>query len=182
LSNHRAMAESIAKRAYDVAILRVPRPEDPRVGEFTFMKIQRTLAALWLAGFIAGPCYWLWMFLNKSAPAYDGIHAWQSLVCLYGIVATIFLFQGAKWARISLVAIALVFGVGAFFGEILPQGWMRADKLADDATFVLSGVTVVLLFFRQYEPVTNTGANRRRCYEASDSSAEFGARNSFRGL
>ena len=76
----------------------------------------------------------------------------EGLVCLFGIVACIFLFQGAKWARISIGSIALVFGVGAFFGEILPQGWMRVDKLADDATFVFSVVTVVLLFFRKYEP------------------------------
>lgn len=116
------------------------------------MKTQRTLAILWLAGFIAGPCYWLWMFLNKSAPAYDGIHALEGLVCLFGIGASIFLFQGAKWARILIGTIALFFGIGAFFGEILPQGWMRVDKLADDATFVLSLVTVALLFFRKYEP------------------------------
>jgi hypothetical protein len=117
------------------------------------MKIQRTLAILWLAAFVAGLCYWLWQFLEKSAPAYDGIHALEGLVCLFGAVACIFLLQGAKWARISLGTIALFFGVGAFFGEILPQGWMRVDKLADDATFVLSLVTVVLLFFRKYEPV-----------------------------
>ena len=117
------------------------------------MKTQRTLAILWLAFFIAGPCYWLWAFLEKSAPAYDGIHALLSLICLSGISASIFLFQGAKWARIFIGTIALFFGVGAFFWEILPQGWMRMDKLADDATFVLSFVTVVLLFFRKYEPV-----------------------------
>jgi len=117
------------------------------------MKTQRTLAILWLAAFIAGPCYWLWMFLNKSAPAYDGLHALISLVCLFGIGVSVFLFQGSKWARISIGTIALFFGVGAFFEEILPQGWMRVDKLADDATFVLSLVTVALLFFRKYEPV-----------------------------
>ena len=117
------------------------------------MKTQRTLATLWLAAFITGPCYWLWAFLHKWAPAYDGIHAWHSLVCVLGIVACIFLFRGARWARISLCTIALYFGVGVLFTEILPQGWMRVDKLADDATFVLSLVTVVLLFFRKYEPV-----------------------------
>ena len=117
------------------------------------MKTQRTLALLWLVMFIAGPCYWIWMFVNKSVPAYDGIHAVNALICLFGIVTCIFLFQGAKWARISMGMIALIFGVGVFFWEILPQGWMRVDKLADDATFVLSLVTVVLLFFREYEPV-----------------------------
>src|SRR5262249_3057899 len=106
----------------------------------------------WLAAFIAGPCYWLWVFLIGGAPAYDRLHGLLSLVCLLGISASIFLFRGAKWARIVLGTIALFFGVGAFFTEILPQGWMRVDKLADDATFVLSVVTVVLLFFRKYEP------------------------------
>lgn len=117
------------------------------------MKTQRTLAMLWLAFFIAGPCYWFWEFLEKSAPAYDSIHALEGLVCLFGVIASIFLFQGAKWARIFIGSIALFFGAGVFFWEILPQGWMRVDKLADDATFVLSLVTVVLLFFRKYEPV-----------------------------
>lgn len=109
------------------------------------MRTHRILAILWLVPFIAGPWYWLWMFLNKSAPAYDRIHALHGLVCLFGIVASVFLFRGATWARVSLASIALYFGVGVFFGEILPQGWMRVDKVADDALFVLSMVTVVLL-------------------------------------
>ena len=64
--------------------------------------IQRTLAVLWIGVFIAVMSYWLWAFLNKSAPAYDGIHALQSPLFLFGIVASIFLFKGAKWARISM--------------------------------------------------------------------------------
>src|SRR5215472_6612011 len=105
------------------------------------MKIQRTLAILWLIAFMAGPCYWLWEFLNKWAPAYDAGHARLSLVCLVGANVCIFLFRGANWARISMIIIALFFGVATFIGEIVPYGWMRADKWADDATFVLSMVT-----------------------------------------
>ena len=117
------------------------------------MKTQRILAILWLVFFVAGPCYWLWMFLNKSAPAYDGIHALHTLVCLFGIVASVFLFRGANWARVSVATIALYFAVGTFGWEILPQGWMRVDKLADDALFVFSLVTVALLIFPRREPV-----------------------------
>jgi hypothetical protein len=117
------------------------------------MKIPRTLATLWLATFIAAPSYWLWMYLNKSAPAYDGIHALHSLVCLCGVVACIFLFRGEKWARISIGVIAINFAVGTLFWEIVPYGWMRADKWADDALFVFSLTTILLLFFRGYEPV-----------------------------
>jgi hypothetical protein len=120
--------------------------------------IQRTLAVLWIGVFIAAMSYWLWAFLEKCAPAYDGIHALQSPLFLFGIVASIFLFRGAKWARISIGMIALCLAVGAFFWEILPQGWMRADKWADDATFVFSLVTIVLLFFRRYEPVAKQTA------------------------
>jgi hypothetical protein len=123
------------------------------LGDFTFMKTQRTLAILWLAAFVAALYYWIWEFLHKSAPAYDGIHARLSPIFIFGIVACVFLFQGAKWARISIGTIALLLGAGVFFGEILPQGWMRVDKLADDAAFVFSLLTVVLLFFRKYEPV-----------------------------
>jgi peptidoglycan/LPS O-acetylase OafA/YrhL len=111
------------------------------------MTIQRTLAVLWIGLFVAGLSYWLWMFLNKSAPAYDGIHALQSPLLLFGIVASIFLFKGANWARISMGCIAIAFAVGIFIWEILPQDWMRADKWGDDAGFVLSLATIVLLFF-----------------------------------
>ena len=90
--------------------------------------------------------------MHKSAPAYDGIHALHSLVCLLGIIASIFLFRGAKWARISIGIFALYFGVGTFC-EIWQQGWMRVDKLADVAVFVFSLVTVVLLFFPRHAPI-----------------------------
>jgi hypothetical protein len=124
------------------------------LGGYTFMKIQRTLAILWLATFIAALYYWLWMYLHKSAPAYDGIHAWLSLLCLFGIVACIFLFQGAKWARISMGIIAVIFAVGGFWDiwQFGWAGWMRTDKWADVATFVYSLATIALLFFRRYEP------------------------------
>jgi hypothetical protein len=114
--------------------------------------IQRTLAILWLASLVAGPCYWLWAFLNKSAPAYDGFHALLCLPCLFGVVASILLFRGAKWARISVGIIAIFFGAGAFW-EIWQQGWMRADKWAVDALFVFSLVSVVLLLFPRHAPI-----------------------------
>jgi hypothetical protein len=115
------------------------------------MKTQRTLAILWLGTFIPALWYWLWEFLNRITPAYDGIHARHSLVCLFGIVACIFLFRGARWARISIGIIALYFGVGTFW-EAWEKGWMRVDTLACDGVFVFSLVTIVLLFFRRYEP------------------------------
>jgi len=93
------------------------------LGDFTFMKIQRTLGTLWLASFIAGPCYWLWEFVEKSAPAYDGIHALLSLLCLFGAIASIFLFQGAKWARFSIGIIALFFAVSLLW-DICKHGPM----------------------------------------------------------
>src|SRR5204862_1552289 len=91
-------------------------------------------------------------FLTKGALAYVGVHALHGMVCLFGIVASIFLFQGAKWARVSMTMIALYFAVGIFLFEILPQGWMRVDKFADDALFVFSLVTVVLLILPRREP------------------------------
>jgi hypothetical protein len=128
------------------------RRETPCPKPNRFMKTQRTLAILWLAWFIAGPCYWLWAFLHKSAPAYDGIHALLSLACLFGVVACIFLFQGAKWARISIGIIALVLAIDQLW-NIWQRGWMWRDKWADDATFFFSLVSVVLLFFRRHERI-----------------------------
>jgi hypothetical protein len=69
---------------------------------------------------------------------------------LFGVIASIFLIRGAKWARISIGSLAIFFAVGAL-GEIEQGGWMRADRWADDSVFVLSLVSVVLLLFRRYE-------------------------------
>ena len=103
---------------------------------------------MWAAMFIGAWSYWLWGFLHKMAPAYDGIHALQSPILLFGIVASVFLFKGANWARISMGCIAIFFAIGIFIWEIMPQDWgMRWDKLGDDAGFVLSLVTIALLFF-----------------------------------
>jgi hypothetical protein len=106
------------------------------------MTIQRTLAVLWIGFFIAGLSYWLWMFLNKSAPAYDGIHALQSPLLLFGIVACIFLFKGANWARISMGCIAIVsrsaylsgkfclrIGCGRISGEMMPGSFFHWRRL-----------------------------------------------------
>lgn len=119
-----------------------------------FMKIQRTLAILWLGVFIAGPCYWLWEFLDNVCPGYNRIHVLLTLVCLFGAGASIFLFQGAKSARITIGILALFFG-GAALSEIGEQGWMwmKADKWACDGLVVFSVVTIGLSFFRRYEPV-----------------------------
>jgi hypothetical protein len=121
-------------------------------GQIRIMKTQRTLGALWLVTFLAAPSYWLWEFLQKSAPAYDGTHAWLSLICLFGVIASIFLMMGAKWARVSIGLLAIFFAFAAF-SENWEQGWMRADKWADDATFVFSLVTVGLFFFRKHVSV-----------------------------
>ena len=104
------------------------------------MKIQRTLAILWLGVFIAGPCYWLWEFLDNVCLGFNGIHALLSPVCLFGADASTFLFLGAKWARISIGILALFFG-GAALSEIWEQGWMwmRPDKWACDSLVVDSG-------------------------------------------
>jgi len=120
------------------------------VGDFTFMKTQRTLAILWLASFISGLYYWLWEFLHKSAPAYDGIHALLSLPFLFGVVASIFLFRGAKWGRISIGILALFFGVVQLW-DIWQKGWMW-DKWADNGLLILSLASVVLLLFPGRRP------------------------------
>ncbi len=116
------------------------------------MKIQRALAILWVAFFISGLYYWLWEFLHKSAPAYDGIHAWLSLISIFGAVACIFLFRDARWARISIFSIAAFFGVDGLW-DIWQQGWMWRDYWADNGLCFLSLATAEFLLFRRQEPV-----------------------------
>jgi hypothetical protein len=100
-------------------------------------------------------CYWLWEFLHSMAPAYDGLHARLSPIFIFGIVACIFLFRDAKWARISIGMIAILLAVTGLWDiwQQGQQGWMRADKWADDAMVVLSVATAVLLFFPRNGPV-----------------------------
>ncbi len=116
--------------------------------------IQRTLAVLWAAMFIGALSYWLWGFLHKMAPAYDGIHALQSPILLFGIVASV------SYSRVQ-TGHAFLWGVSRSFSQSerflvklcrkigecggISWGTMRG--------FVLSQVTIVLLFFPRREPI-----------------------------
>jgi peptidoglycan/LPS O-acetylase OafA/YrhL len=122
------------------------------LGDFTFMKIQRTLGTLWLALFSYGLCFWFWEFVRKSDPGANGGHAILSPIFLFGAIASIFLFRGAKWARIAIGIIALFLGV-IMLWNIWQRGWMWADRWPDDSLCVISLASVVLLIIPKHEPV-----------------------------
>ena len=119
------------------------------LGDFTFMKTQRTLGILWLALFILIICLWLWKLIRRDDVSGSlGFHPLAGLVYVFGVIASAFLIQGARWARIAIGIIALLVAVlvaWIFFKSGLrwPDGCIGAFAL----------VSVVLLFWPRHEPV-----------------------------
>jgi peptidoglycan/LPS O-acetylase OafA/YrhL len=116
------------------------------------MKIQRTIGSLWLALFSFGICLWIWQFAMKINQGDFGTHAFLTPFFLFGVVASIFLIRGARWAHIAIVIMASLIGV-LITWNILQTGWRWSDKWADDSLCVFSLASVVLLLIPRHEPV-----------------------------
>ena len=123
------------------------------VGDIILMKTQRILGISWLifCGYFG--LLLLWQLLHgivlKARPTpdlYIGIFA--CAVYLYGIVASVFLFRGARWARrgVSRVAALTLIGVVAQF-IALWFSWFAFGV----GLFALA--SLVLLFMARHEPV-----------------------------
>jgi hypothetical protein len=112
------------------------------------MKIQRLLGILWLALFSFILAFWLWQFVKNAYQSDLSFHVYISPVFLFGAIASFFLFQGARWARIAIGIIALSLAVLVFW-LTLKFGW----RWADGSLGVFALASVVLLFFPRHEPV-----------------------------
>jgi peptidoglycan/LPS O-acetylase OafA/YrhL len=118
------------------------------LGDFTFMKIQRILGILWFAVFSYILVLWLWQFMEKTIPYSVYFRVLACPVFVFGALASIFLFRGARWARFTIGNIAL-FILGLMIVEISesflsrPDGWLGLFALA----------SFVLLFCPRHEPV-----------------------------
>jgi len=91
------------------------------LGDFTFMKTQRILGILWLANCTYACIETLWMllrpFTNSAAKVTTfGYYYLTALFILYlaGIVASVFMYKGVKWARwfVGMIAcLSVIFGI-----------------------------------------------------------------------
>jgi hypothetical protein len=118
------------------------------------MKTHRILGILWLALFCYS-CFIEFRALLTLYPSAAGLWGTWFVIALFcliylaGIVASIFLFRGARWARwfIALFAVYAVFGCISCFAtqKSLPVG------VAVSGVFAL--VSLPLLFLPRHEPV-----------------------------
>lgn len=124
-----------------------------QLGDFTFMKIYKILGAGWLAfcGYFGLMLLWQLFhgILLKARPTPDLLIAiFACAVYLYGMVASIFLFRGARWARgtVGLVAALTFIAVVAQF-IALSFSWFACGV----GLFAL--VSLVFLFLFRHESV-----------------------------
>ena len=124
------------------------------LGDFAFMKTYRILGILWLANC----CFCVF----NLAKALLGLHKtpggiWAAgsvlvalcLMYLAGIVASIFLFRGANWARWFIALVALLVAFGAF-GTMVSQRSLPAWAVSSG---VFAVVSLVLLLLPRHGPV-----------------------------
>jgi len=126
------------------------------------MKINRILGILWLAFCCFREFNLIRAFLNTH-PTIETL--WFTrlfflsfcLLDLGGIVASIFLYLGARWARwfIALLAVLVLFGS---FGNIVTQ---KSIPMWAVAPSVFAIVSLVLLFLSRREPV-HSGVETQR--------------------
>jgi hypothetical protein len=120
------------------------------LGDFTFMKTQRTFGILWLALFILIISLWLWKLIRGDDVSGDlGFHPLAGLVYVFGVIASAYLIQGARWARIAIGIMALAFAVLVVIAMLASRRWHSADGCVG----VFALVSALILLFPRHEPV-----------------------------
>ena len=78
-----------------------------------------------------------------------GTHVVLTPIFLFGVVASIFLIRGAKWARTAVGIIALSLA-GLVVWGIVDSGW-RSDLWADYSLSGFALASVILLMFDRHK-------------------------------
>ena len=130
------------------------RPSVAELGDFRFMKTHRVLGILWLA-FCSYGSFNLLRALLALHPtdaslwaAWSGL-ALSCLIDLAGIVASIFLFRGAKWPRWSIGSLS-VFMLIVWTGVIVQD---RSVSILGASLCAFSLISIVMLFLTRHETV-----------------------------
>ncbi len=127
------------------------------------MKTQRILGILWLVvgSFIGISALWHYWFLWRAifsgsfsesggiGPSALFFAAMCGPLYLFGAVASIFLFRGARWARISVGVIALYTVIYLLVWIMMMQKFPHWDGVLG----VFALVSIVLLLLPRHEPV-----------------------------
>jgi hypothetical protein len=113
------------------------------------MKTQRTFGILWLAIFILIISLWLWKLISGDDVSRDlGFHPLAGLVYVFGVIASACLIRGARWARIAIGIMALVFAVLVVIELLTLRRWHGVDGCL--GLFAL--VSALILLFPRHEP------------------------------
>jgi hypothetical protein len=135
-----------------------PGVGEPERCDFTLMKTHRILGILW-AAYCCYSCFNLFRALLSHLHPTAGGHevAWpvlavlavSFLMYLAGIVASIFLFRGATWARwiIAVIAVYMLLGCVAC---VVTQ---KSLPIWAASSGVVALVSLALLFLPRHEPV-----------------------------
>ena len=120
------------------------------LGDFTFMKTQRTFGILWLALFILIISLWLWKLIRGDDVSGDlAFHPLAGLVYVFGVIASAFIIQGARWARIAIGIMALAIAVLVVIAMLASRRWHGVDGCL--GLFAL--VSALILLIPRHEPV-----------------------------
>jgi uncharacterized membrane protein len=117
------------------------------------MKTHHIIATLWLVLCSIFGVSILWGF-RPSAPKYESTLQFYMAILfgvayLFGVVASIFLFRGARWARIFIGIVALL----SMLSCVMQYISYRSLPAWGIALGVFSLISVVLLFWPKHEPV-----------------------------
>jgi hypothetical protein len=117
------------------------------------MKAHHIVGTLWLALCSFFSSFLLWGF-RPSAPKYESTmqFCWAlffALACLFGVVASVFLLRGARWARIYIGLVAAM-SLASCVMQYISYRTLPAWGIA---LGVFSLISVLFLFWPKHEPV-----------------------------
>ena len=124
------------------------------------MKTQRILGTLWFALFCSILILWFYQFMEKPYSGY--FRVFTSPVFVFGAVASIFLFRGARWAHITISIMALLIA-GLMSYEVWTTWWTWPDACIG----VFALVSVVLLFWPRHDQSPNNSLQASAAAPAS---------------
>ena len=126
------------------------------LGDFAFMKLHRILGILWLGLFAYAGITLLWQ-ISRLVHSDSGVLSKPSfyfapllcLLCLVGVVASYYLYRGARWACMFIGSLAIFWVVASIV--LLATG--GAFSALSVVTGVFALVLSVILFLPRNKPV-----------------------------
>jgi hypothetical protein len=107
------------------------------------MKTQRIFGILWLALFLLVIGIWLLKLVRGGDVSSDlAFHPLAGVVYLFGVIASAFVIQDARWARIAIAIMAMAIAVLAIYLMWQARHWHPVDTCV--VIFALASAVVLL--------------------------------------